>query len=221
MGLKEKEVKAAIAELRRANALPARAEDTRNSLTNLVINLNKQAQSGKLDPVIGRDEEIRRVLQILSRRTKNNPILWANRVGKTAIAEGLAHRIISGDVPRIWNKRVYSARYGRTDCRTPNLKGEIWKNGLNRSLKRWLVQTAILFCLLTKYILVWRRRRKRHGCRQHFETRACRGEREPLVPPHFNEFQKHFEKTKRSSAAFRKWWWMSPRGRCHFDTARY
>jgi ATP-dependent Clp protease ATP-binding subunit ClpB len=110
-GIKEKELKAAIVELRKgSNVTSQSAEDTYNSLNKYAINLNTQARNGKLDPVIGRDEEIRRVLQILSRRTKNNPILVGEPgVGKTAIAEGLAHRIIAGDVPEnLKSKQVFS-----------------------------------------------------------------------------------------------------------------
>src|SRR4029077_16101283 len=90
------------------------AEETYNSLNKYARNLNELARQGKLDPVIGRDEEIRRVLQILSRRTKNNPILIGEPgVGKTAIAEGLAHRIIDGDVPEnLKSKRIYSLDMG-------------------------------------------------------------------------------------------------------------
>ena len=110
-GMKEKEMKAAITELRKGERVTSQSqEDTYNSLNKFAINLNQQARDGKLDPVIGRDEEIRRVLQILSRRTKNNPILVGEPgVGKTAIAEGLAHRIINGDVPEnLKSKQVYS-----------------------------------------------------------------------------------------------------------------
>ncbi|NBQ46983.1 MAG: AAA family ATPase [Sphingobacteriia bacterium] len=114
-GLKEKELKAAIAELRKGARVTSQSqEETYNALNKFAINLNTQARNGKLDPVIGRDEEIRRVLQILSRRTKNNPILVGEPgVGKTAIAEGLAHRIINGDVPEnLKTKQVYSLDMG-------------------------------------------------------------------------------------------------------------
>jgi ATP-dependent Clp protease ATP-binding subunit ClpB len=96
----------------------ASAEETYNSLNKYAKNLNELAQSGKLDPVIGRDEEIRRVLQILTRRTKNNPMLVGEPgVGKTAIAEGLAHRIVDGDVPEnLKDKIVLFVRYGCFDC---------------------------------------------------------------------------------------------------------
>jgi ATP-dependent Clp protease ATP-binding subunit ClpB len=100
-GASEKDLKAAIEELRKGGKVTSQsAEENYNSLDKYAINLNAQADSGKLDPVIGRDEEIRRILQILSRRTKNNPILVGEPgTGKTAIAEGLAHRIIQGDIP--------------------------------------------------------------------------------------------------------------------------
>jgi ATP-dependent Clp protease ATP-binding subunit ClpB len=114
-GVTEKDLKAAINELRKgAKVTSQSAEETYNSLNKFAINLNEQAKKGKLDPVIGRDEEIRRVLQILSRRTKNNPILVGEPgVGKTAIAEGLAHRIINGDVPEnLKTKQIYSLDMG-------------------------------------------------------------------------------------------------------------
>ena len=114
-GITEKETMAAIRELRKGNKVTsASAEETYNSLSKYARNLNELARQGKLDPVIGRDEEIRRVLQILSRRTKNNPILIGEPgVGKTAIAEGLAHRIINGDVPEnLKSKQIYSLDMG-------------------------------------------------------------------------------------------------------------
>ncbi len=114
-GLNEKELRAAIKELRKGSRVTsASAEETYNSLNKYAKNLNELARQGKLDPVIGRDEEIRRVLQILSRRTKNNPILIGEPgVGKTAIAEGLAHRIINGDVPEnLKSKQIFSLDMG-------------------------------------------------------------------------------------------------------------
>ena len=114
-GVSEKELKAAIRQLRKGSVVNSQtAEETYNSLNKYALNLNELARNGKLDPVIGRDEEIRRVLQILSRRTKNNPILIGEPgVGKTAIAEGLAHRIIDGDVPEnLKSKQLYSLDMG-------------------------------------------------------------------------------------------------------------
>jgi ATP-dependent Clp protease ATP-binding subunit ClpB len=115
LGANEKEMKAAITELRKgSSATSATAEDTYNALAKYARNLNDLARKGKLDPVIGRDEEIRRVLTILTRRTKNNPILIGEPgVGKTAIAEGIAHRIVSGDVPEnLKNKLIFSLDMG-------------------------------------------------------------------------------------------------------------
>ena len=110
-GVTEKDLKAAIKQLRKGSTVNSQnAEETYNALNKYAVNLNDMARKGKLDPVIGRDEEIRRVLQILSRRTKNNPILIGEPgVGKTAIAEGLAHRIIDGDVPEnLKSKKIFS-----------------------------------------------------------------------------------------------------------------
>lgn len=113
--ISKKILKEAIMDLRNGNNVnSASAEDTYQSLAKYAINLNERAESGKLDPIIGRDDEIRRVLQILTRRTKNNPILIGEPgVGKTAIAEGIAHRIVDGDVPEnLKSKVVYSLDMG-------------------------------------------------------------------------------------------------------------
>ena len=114
-GLTEKETKEAITELRKGSKVNSQsAEDSYDALGRYAVNLNERARNGKLDPVIGRDDEIRRVLQILSRRTKNNPILIGEPgVGKTAIAEGLAQRIVNGDVPsNLASKQIYSLDMG-------------------------------------------------------------------------------------------------------------
>ncbi|MCK5402232.1 MAG: AAA family ATPase, partial [Flavobacteriaceae bacterium] len=114
-GINKNDLNSAIEELRKGNKVTSQsAEETYNSLSKYAKNLNQLANDGKLDPVIGRDEEIRRILQILSRRTKNNPILLGEPgTGKTAIAEGLAHRIVKGDVPEnLQNKVIYSLDMG-------------------------------------------------------------------------------------------------------------
>ena len=114
-GMTENELRQAIEELRKGNKVTSQsAEDTYDALGKYAINLNERARSGKLDPVIGRDDEIRRVLQILSRRTKNNPILIGEPgVGKTALAEGRAHRIVRGDVPEnLKSKQIFSLDMG-------------------------------------------------------------------------------------------------------------
>jgi ATP-dependent Clp protease ATP-binding subunit ClpB len=114
-GVNEKDLKSAIVQLRKGSSVNSpTAEETYNALNKYAINLNNMARAGKLDPVIGRDSEIRRVLQILSRRTKNNPLLIGEPgVGKTAIAEGLAHRIINGDVPEnLRSKQIFSLDMG-------------------------------------------------------------------------------------------------------------
>ncbi|HRN93802.1 MAG TPA: ATP-dependent chaperone ClpB [Chitinophagales bacterium] len=115
VGLEEKKLRSAILELRKRNRVTSQDSDaTYNALEKYAINLNERARSGKLDPVIGRDEEIRRVMHILSRKTKNNPLLVGEPgVGKTAIAEGIAHRMVKGDVPEnLKNKTVFALDMG-------------------------------------------------------------------------------------------------------------
>lgn len=114
-GVTEKVLKASIAELRQGDLVTSQSqEETYNALNKYAKNLNQLAKDGKLDPVIGRDEEIRRILQILSRRTKNNPILVGEPgTGKTAIAEGLAHRIVDGDIPEnLIDKQIFALDMG-------------------------------------------------------------------------------------------------------------
>ena len=114
-GLQDKRLRQAILDLRKGSKVTEQnADAVYNALDKYAINLNAQAKSGKLDPVIGRDEEIRRVMHILSRKTKNNPLLVGEPgVGKTAIAEGIAHRIIKGDVPKtLKNKTIYALDIG-------------------------------------------------------------------------------------------------------------
>ena len=114
-GVTEKALKSVVEELRKGDRVTSQSqEETYNALNKYAKNLNQLAKDGKLDPVIGRDEEIRRILQILSRRTKNNPILVGEPgTGKTAIAEGLAHRIIDGDIPEnLKSKQIFALDMG-------------------------------------------------------------------------------------------------------------
>ena len=148
-GLQVAELRKAIEELRKGGRVTSQhAEEQYNALSKYAINLCQRAREGKLDPVIGRDEEIRRVLQILSRRTKNNPILIGEPgVGKTAIAEGLAYRIVRGDVPEnLRSKQVYSldmgaliagAKYkGEFEERLKSVVGEVTKSEGDHPLHR-------------------------------------------------------------------------------------
>ena len=152
-GLTEKETKEAITELRKGSKVNSQsAEDSYDALGRYAVNLNERARNGKLDPVIGRDDEIRRVLQILSRRTKNNPILIGEPgVGKTAIAEGLAQRIVNGDVPsNLASKQIYSLDMGALVAGA-KYKGEFEER-------------------LDSYVGWCRKIRGSHGCCQYSET---------------------------------------------------
>ena len=175
-GITEKELASAVNELRKGEKVTSQnSEDTYQALNKYAKNLIEEARSGKLDPVIGRDEEIRRVLQILSRRTKNNPILIGEPgTGKTAIVEGLAHRILRGDVPEnLKDKQLYSldmgalvagAKYkGEFEERLKSVINEVTKSeGRHHPLHR-----------RNPHVGGRRKRRGCHGCRQHPE--ACLG----------------------------------------------
>lgn len=142
-GVTEKQLEAAINEIRNgARVTSASAEETYNSLNKYANNLTQLANEGKLDPVIGRDEEIRRVLQILSRRTKNNPMLIGEPgVGKTAIAEGLAHRIVQQDVPdNLKDKQIFSLDMGAL------IAGAKYKGEFEERLKAVVKQDYVSFC---------------------------------------------------------------------------
>lgn len=208
MGLKEKEVKAAIAELRKGERVTSQSqEDTYNSLDKFAINLNKQAQSGKLDPVIGRDEEIRRVLQILSRRTKNNPILVGEPgVGKTAIAEGLAHRIISGDVPEnLKSKRVYSLDMGALIAGA-KFKGE-FEERLKSVIKEVIGSDGDIILFIDEiHTLVGAGGggESAMDAANILKPALARGELRAIGATTLNEFQKYFEKDKALERRFQK-----------------
>ena len=172
-GVNRKDLEAAINELRKGAKVESQtAEDQFNSLSRFAINLNERARSGKLDPVIGRDDEIRRVLQILSRRTKNNPVLIGEPgTGKTAIAEGLAHRIVRGDVPEnLKSKQLFSLDMGAL------IAGAKYKGEFEERLKAVVNEViksdgeVILFIGRDSHFGWRRKRRGSHGCCKHFET---------------------------------------------------
>jgi ATP-dependent Clp protease ATP-binding subunit ClpB len=206
-GVTEKDLKAAINELRKgAKVTSQTAEDTYNSLNKYAINLNEQAKKGKLDPVIGRDEEIRRVLQILSRRTKNNPILVGEPgVGKTAIAEGLAHRIINGDVPEnLKSKQIFSLDMGAL------IAGAKFKGEFEERLKSVVKEVIgaegeiILFIDEIHTLVGAGGGEGAMDAANILKPALARGELRAIGATTLNEFQKYFEKDKALERRFQK-----------------
>ena len=198
-GMTEKELRAAIEELRKGNKVTSQsAEDTYDSLSKYAINLNERARSGKLDPVIGRDEEIRRVLQILSRRTKNNPILIGEPgVGKTAIAEGLAHRIVRGDVPEnLKSKQIFSLDMGAL------IAGAKYKGEFEERLKAVVNEVSrsdgqiILFIDEIHTLVGAGKSEGAMDAANILKPALARGELRAIGATTLDEYQKYFEKDK-------------------------
>jgi len=207
-GLKEKEIKAAITELRKGERVTSQSqEETYNSLNKYAINLNAQARNGKLDPVIGRDDEIRRVLQILSRRTKNNPILVGEPgVGKTAIAEGLAHRIINGDVPEnLKSKQVYSLDMGALIAGA-KFKGE-FEERLKSVVKEVISSEGEIILFIDEIHTLVGAGGGGEGAMDAaniLKPALARGELRAIGATTLSEFQKYFEKDKALERRFQK-----------------
>jgi len=198
-GMTEKEMKLAIAELRKGAKVDSQtAEDTYNALNRFAINLNEMARSGKLDPVIGRDDEIRRVLQILSRRTKNNPILIGEPgVGKTAIAEGIAHRIVNGDVPEnLKTKQLFSLDMGALVAGA-KYKGE-FEERLKSVVKEVIAAEGeiILFIDEIHTLVGAGKSEGAMDAANILKPALARGELRAIGATTFNEYQKYFEKDK-------------------------
>ena len=207
-GLTEKEVKAALNELRKGSRVTSHsAEETYNALSKYAINLNERARSGKLDPVIGRDEEIRRVLQILARRTKNNPILVGEPgVGKTAIAEGIAFRIVKGDVPEdLKSKEIYSLDMGAL------IAGAKYKGEFEERLKAVVKEVVgsegrIILFIDEIHTLVGAGGggESAMDAANILKPALARGELRAIGATTLNEFQKYFEKDKALERRFQK-----------------
>ncbi|HET7733918.1 MAG TPA: ATP-dependent chaperone ClpB, partial [Paludibacter sp.] len=198
-GINESELQKAINELRKgAKADSATAEEVYNSLGKYAINLNEQARAGKLDPVIGRDEEIRRVLQILSRRTKNNPILIGEPgTGKTAIAEGLAHRIVRGDVPEnLKSKQIFSLDMGAL------IAGAKYKGEFEERLKSVVNEVikaegeVILFIDEIHTLVGAGKSEGAMDAANILKPALARGELRAIGATTLDEYQKYFEKDK-------------------------
>jgi len=198
-GFTKKDLELAIKELRGGQKVTDQsAEDTYQSLSKYAINLNAQALKGKLDPVIGRDEEIRRVLQILSRRTKNNPILVGEPgVGKTAIAEGIAHRIVNGDVPEnLKTKILYSLDMGAL------IAGAKYKGEFEERLKavvKEVTDSAGEIILFIDEIHTLVGAGKSDGAMDAaniLKPALARGELKAIGATTLDEYQKYFEKDK-------------------------
>ena len=206
-GVSEKEMEKAIQELRKGERVTsASAEDTYNSLNKYAKNLNQLADSGKLDPVIGRDEEIRRVLQILSRRTKNNPMLVGEPgVGKTAIAEGLAHRIVKGDVPEnLKDKVIYSLDMGAL------IAGAKYKGEFEERLKSVVKEVTssdgniILFIDEIHTLVGAGGGEGAMDAANILKPALARGELRAIGATTLDEYQKYFEKDKALERRFQK-----------------
>lgn len=198
-GMTDKELRAAIAELRKGEKVTSQSsEDTYQSLSKYAINLNEAARNGKLDPVIGRDEEIRRVLQILSRRTKNNPILIGEPgTGKTAIVEGLAHRIIRGDVPEnLKDKQIFSLDMGAL------VAGAKYKGEFEERLKSVINEVTksegsiILFIDEIHTLVGAGKGEGAMDAANILKPALARGELRSIGATTLDEYQKYFEKDK-------------------------
>ncbi len=203
----EKALEAAINEMRKGERVTsASAEETYNSLNKYAKNLNELAQSGKLDPVIGRDEEIRRVLQILTRRTKNNPMLVGEPgVGKTAIAEGLAHRIVDGDVPEnLKDKIVYSLDMGAL------IAGAKYKGEFEERLKSVVKEVTsaegdiVLFIDEIHTLVGAGGGEGAMDAANILKPALARGELRAIGATTLDEYQKYFEKDKALERRFQK-----------------
>ena len=207
-GMTEKNLKATILELRKGSTVTSQSqEETYNALNKYAINLNTQARNGKLDPVIGRDEEIRRVLQILSRRTKNNPILVGEPgVGKTAIAEGLAHRIIAGDVPEnLKSKQVFSLDMAALIAGA-KYKGE-FEERLKSVVKEVIGSNGDVVLFIDEIHTLVGAGGGGEGAMDAaniLKPALARGELRAIGATTLNEYQKYFEKDKALERRFQK-----------------
>lgn len=206
-GLSAAELKSAVDELRKGKkATDQSAEETYNSLNKYAINLNERARSGKLDPVIGRDEEIRRVLQILSRRTKNNPMLIGEPgTGKTAIAEGLAQRIVRGDVPEnLRSKQIFSLDMGAL------VAGAKYKGEFEERLKAIVNEVTqsdgeiILFIDEIHTLVGAGKGEGAMDAANILKPALARGELRSIGATTLDEYQKYFEKDKALERRFQK-----------------
>jgi ATP-dependent chaperone protein clpB len=206
-GVTEKQFEQVIAELRKGERVTsASAEETYNSLNKYAKNLTQLAHSGKLDPVIGRDDEIRRVLQILSRRTKNNPMLVGEPgVGKTAIAEGLAHRIVNGDVPEnLKDKTIYSLDMGAL------IAGAKYKGEFEERLKSVVKEVTssdgmiILFIDEIHTLVGAGGGEGAMDAANILKPALARGELRAIGATTLDEYQKYFEKDKALERRFQK-----------------
>ncbi|GAL80319.1 ClpB protein [Algibacter lectus] len=206
-GVTEKGLQAAIDELRQGENVTSQSqEDTYNSLNKYAKNLNQLAKDGKLDPVIGRDEEIRRILQILSRRTKNNPILIGEPgTGKTAIAEGLAHRIVDGDIPEnLKNKQIFALDMGAL------IAGAKYKGEFEERLKAVIKEVTtsdgdiVLFIDEIHTLVGAGGGQGAMDAANILKPALARGELRAIGATTLDEYQKYFEKDKALERRFQK-----------------